>query len=269
MKFSTFLALIPFLLVISATQFSYSNRDHIATVPVKVSAPAALAEVSVCEHDFDLDNLPQTLIPSLDPDVQRFARGILAWKNGEGNGVWFECGRQYTKAEMEEAAQEYGQHIIRVSRFFNINPWGIATTIAKESGFDRCAVGKFTRDWARSKGLLPGRIPKHYRRTISHAKDDVLKALDDAEWRRNWRNVDLGLCQILYPRYYRGDPADLLSIEPGLDIQVKLMKTWENTYNTDKPWLFWLGHYSTKRQAELQRLARLMGAKKVEIDVAF
>ena len=71
----------------------------------------------------------------------------------------------------EEAATAWAFQIVRAARNNDINPWGLAGTIANESNFDRCAIGYHPRNWAVKNNVL-----RKKRRTISYSAAEVIAA---------------------------------------------------------------------------------------------
>lgn len=206
----------------------------------------------------------------------RLAKGILKEKyyrwRGAGGIVgeykWYECGERYTQDEAIAAAHEWATNIIRASKKYDQNPWGMAGLVAHETDFRRCSIGPHTRNWAYAKRLL-----KKKKETISHTKEEVLELLGTWQWRKRWgrTGVDLGPAQILYGRYYKGDPKDMMSLNPGLDIVAKEMQMrskwgrWHNKLAKKRPWGVWPGTYVRQYDIRVTVRARKLGATPSEV----
>jgi hypothetical protein len=195
--------------------------------------------------------------------VGRMSEGILFnWVEKRNQGVWFECGLRYeTKEEKKEAATLWAYQIIRSAQQHNINPWGLAGTIANESNFDRCAVGYHPRIWAQKKHML-----KRKRRTISYSAEEVVAVYRSIAAKRRWRHTgwDVGPCQML-SKFYPGNIEDMFSLVPGIDICAMEMRARADMYRTDRGWRWWRGAETAWYDARVTRFARLMGATAEEI----
>ena len=259
-----FLYFMPFLIVFLTSMLTYNKEQLIHVIPEASASISEQEQEQITYLPFG-DELPKTLSINTDPDINRLAHGIVAWKTKHRHGIWFECGRKYKPTQFQEKALEHAHHIVRVARKYKLNYWAIAATVAKESQFDRCAIGKYTREWARSNKLLKPRYAGHFKRTLSHPKKDVISVLHSSQWKNRWRNADIGVMQVLWPVYYRGKPGDMLTLEPGLDIQAKKMRDWADFYKTDVPWAYWTGRKSSKRHNTILYIAHRLGAQKDEI----
>lgn len=221
----------------------------------------------------------------------RLAAGILKWQtvkdhNGEKIIVWNECGRRLGKEETKEAAKEWAYHLIRAANNsekvygWRINLWGVMGTIANESSFDRCAIGRHTREWAYKNKLLKAKKFTW----ISHSKKDILRLIKHPKWRKQWKWVDAGPLQVLWKRIYRGPLEDMITLNPGLDIGIQEMQRRTNHFQSyvgkkDKrrlrkvvlrSWRMWPGaHLEDSRASEydkkVTKYARRMGALRTEI----
>ncbi len=195
--------------------------------------------------------------------VGRLATGIVQnWVDKRNRGIWFECGIQYeTLKEKEEAATRWAFHIVRAAEVTDVNPWGLAGTIANESNFDRCAVGYHPRKWAVKKNML-----KKKRRTISYSADEVITAYRSIAARKRWHSTgwDAGPCQML-SRFYPGNIADMFTLLPGVDICAMEMKAREDTYRSNRGWRWWRGAETDWYDSRITHHARLLGARRDEI----
>lgn len=221
----------------------------------------------------------------------RLAAGILKWQtvknhNGERIIVWNECGRRIEKKEAKEAALEWAYHLIRAANNseklygWRINLWGVMGTIANESNFDRCAIGRHTREWAYKKKLLK---PKKYT-WISHSKKDILHLINSRRWSKEWKWVDAGPLQVLWKRIYKGPLEDMITLNPGLDIGIQEMQRRTNHFQSyvgkkdrrrlrrvvKRSWRMWPGAHvedkrATKYDEKVTKYARKMGALRTEI----
>ena len=185
--------------------------------------------------------LDENLLPIVkEADIvlrDRLAAGILKWQTlknhrGEKVVVWNECGKRVPEEEVEKVALEWASNMVRAANEsaeiygWRINLWGVMGTAANESSFDRCAIGRHTREWAYKEGLL-----KNKRFTwISHSKKDVLKLVKTRKWKNTWKWVDAGALQVLWKRIYRGPLEDMLTLNPGLDIGIQEMQRRSNHY---------------------------------------
>jgi len=253
---------LPFYFVLFTAGITY-NREQVKESQKEVKTLTTGVDPKVTYPPFD-DGLPKTPSIETHPLVNRLAKGIVNRKVNQE--VWWECGSLYDTREYTGVALTYAHNIVRVSKKYRLNPWGIAATIAKESKFDRCAIGKYSREWARKRNFLKPRIKAHFRRTLSHPKEDIVNLLKRPEWKRSWRNVDIGAMQVLWPCYYTGPASDMLTLDPGLDIQARKMYDWSKFYKTTSPWAYWTGsRRSDIRHNTVIRIAKSLGAKTGEI----
>ena len=195
--------------------------------------------------------------------VGRMSEGILYnWVEKRNRGVWFECGLRYeTLEEKQEAATLWAYQIVRAALQHEINPWGLAGTIANESNFDRCAVGYHPRKWALQKNML-----KRKRRTISYSAEEVIAVYRSIAARKRWKHTgwDVGPCQML-SKFYPGNIEDMFSLRPGIDICAMEMRSRSEMYRSDRGWRWWRGSASEWYDSRITRFARMMGAGKDEI----
>lgn len=229
----------------------------------------------------------------------RLAAGILKWQTlknhrGEKVIVWNECGKRVPQEEVEKVALEWASNMVRAANEsaeiygWRINLWGVMGTAANESSFDRCAIGRHTREWAYKEGLL-----KNKRFTwISHDKKDILKLVNHRKWKKTWKWVDAGALQVLWKRIYRGSLEDMLTLNPGLDIGIREMQRRSNHYENfnsrigkryftqwevrratrlaRRSWRMWPGSGLESERAsvydkKVTKFARKMGAHSTEI----
>ena len=186
--------------------------------------------------------------------VDRMTRGILQWKQER---MWF-CGVLYEGQAASTLARKIARHVVRTSQENGVNPWGVLGTMANESSLDLCALGLYPRKKAYELGVL-----KPSRLTISHTREQVLKAINNPELKKYFFTYDLGGLQVL-DQYYQGKSADLLTWK-GFEWQVYHMAGRSRIRNTQRPWAYWPGHHSTKYDARVTYLAKLMGATRGEI----
>jgi hypothetical protein len=195
--------------------------------------------------------------------VGRMAEGIIFnWVEKRNRGVWFECGLRYeTAQEKEEAATLWAYQIVRAALQHQINPWGLAGTIANESNFDRCAIGYHPRTWALNKHML-----KRKRRTISYSAEEVVSVYRSIAAKKRWRHTgwDAGPCQML-SKFYPGNIEDMFSLVPGIDICAMEMRSREDMFRTDRGWRWWRGAETDWYDSRVTHFARLMGATRNEI----
>ena len=231
---------------------------------------------TVFEDRLDVDPYPVTemdereLCAGFCPDerqreaMERMADGIWRWKTADGASPWWFCGEPHdgdvalglskmVVLAIWEAAYE-AERVVGVP----VNPWGIAGTAANESSFDLCAFGLYPRLEAYERGVLP-----RNRRTISHTRKAVLRAINDPGLDKAFRAYDLGMLQTL-DMYYDGPREDLLGWD-GFRWQVQHMAQRAAYRKTDRPWMYWPGHRSEAYDRRVTRYARRFGATEDEI----
>ena len=190
--------------------------------------------------------------------IGRIAEGI---KTVKGNYFWI-CGKKLEDKDRDDTALSMAYHIVKSSQGAGFNPWGVAGTMANESGFDPCALGLNPRKWAVKNGLLDEKWNGLYQ-----SKESVLRVVRDERANKYFKRsgFDLGLCQVL-TRFYPTEVEDLLTIEKGIQICVTEMGYRSQKNKTKNPWLYWKGTNPTYWYAEkVRRWARKMGARKGEI----
>lgn len=236
--------------------WSEADQQSVITDPIAMDFITWPQTILVDEDNAAL-SLPQLRY------VGRMSEGILYnWVEKRNRGVWFECGLRYeTVEEKEEAATLWAFQIVRAALQHEINPWGLAGTIANESNFDRCAIGYHPRTWALQKNML-----KRKRRTISYAAEEVITVYRSIAARKRWSHTgwDVGPCQML-SRFYPGNIEDMFSLMPGIDICAMEMRSRGDMYRTDRGWRWWRGTETDWYDDRITRFARLMGASKEEI----
>lgn len=226
-----------------------------------------------------LDPLPRTEFApprSTFPDrddlrlIGRMAEGILAYKRWRtpGKGIyWMECGSLYeTEEDLQNAAAQWAYHIVRVARRFELNPWGLAGVCFHESG-DRCGIGPHPRKWAyKTKAPWGGTLLKPSKKGISHSREEILRMLDTPKAKVRWRQtgMDLGPGQLL-SRYYPDRMAEMLSLDPGLDMVGEKLRYFGRVYRTERPWSAWRGKILGWYDRRVTLVARRMGASADEI----
>jgi hypothetical protein len=195
--------------------------------------------------------------------VGRMTQGILSnWVEKRNRGMWFECGLQYASGEEKrEAASRWAYHIIRAATSNQVNPWGLAGTIANESNFDRCAIGYHPRKWAVRKHML-----KRKRRTISYSAEEIMAVYRSIAAKRRWRDTgwDAGPCQLL-SKYYPGSIEDMFTLTRGIDICAMEMHSRQEMYRSNRGWRWWRGAETAWYDNKITRYARRIGARRDEI----
>jgi len=185
--------------------------------------------------------------PTRTPDAKligRLATGISEYKRSRNP---FHCGARLDVSEISELSLKYAYHIVTE---YSGSPWGMAATIANESRFDACAIGKAARDWATRRGILRSK-----RTSISHDRESVLSAV-----RAGYKHgIDLGPCQIL-TRFYPGQDAAQTTIAGGVAQCAKHMEGLGY-----KPWISWRGHRVKWYHDKIRRIAKRLGANKEEM----
>lgn len=195
--------------------------------------------------------------------VGRMSEGIVAnWVNKRNRGMWFECGIRYeSHEEKQEAATRWAYHIVRSATANQINPWGLAGTIANESNFDRCAIGYHPRKWAVRKQML-----KPKRQTISYSAEEIIAVYRSIAAKRRWQETgwDAGPCQLL-SKYYPGDISDMFSLARGIDICAMEMSSRQQRHRTKRGWRWWRGRETAWYDSRVTHFARKIGAHRNEI----
>ena len=216
--------------------------------------------------------LPSTSVsePALDVALstgtvaQRLAAGMESWKRAGASGKWWSCG--VAQEDGTSIAKELSERIVAESEEHNLNPWGLAGVIAKESKFDECALGKKSRDLGYAMGVL-----KRNKLTISHTAADVLAVIDSKRWKDEIGRADMGLPQVMYPTIYRGDPAALLTRPTGIQFAAQEMARRAARIGEVvkiallRPWSTWPGWVDTTYDESIVRHARALGATEEDL----
>ena len=196
--------------------------------------------------------------------AQRLASGMESWKRAGASGRWWSCG--VAQENGSAIAKELAEDIVENSAAHNLNPWGLAGVIAKESKFDECALGKKSRDLGYAMGVL-----KHNKLTISHTAEDVLAVLATKRWKDEVGKADLGLPQVMYPTIYHGDPAALLTRPTGVQFAAaemarRVIRIGEIVkVALVRPWATWPGFYDSTYDESIVRHARALGATEADL----
>ena len=254
--------LIIFALVLSYITSVWAGAEprHQADVDERFTCdPAALDWPQTIHVDEEATSLPLDQVRL----IGRLASGIVhRWVEVRNRGLWFECGLRYeTRIDKEEAATAWAFHIVRAARSNDINPWGLAGTIANESNFDRCAIGYHPRNWAVKNNVL-----RKKRRTISYSAAEVIAAYQSIASTRRWRDTgwDVGPCQML-SRFYPGGVEDMFTLLPGIDICASEMRARSEMFGTKRGWRWWRGTETDWYDERITRHARRLGARRDEI----
>lgn len=229
---------------------SNGKSDETSVMPAEVSAVEAgredggqqLEEESTVSEEEPGGDTDGERVPEVDVrELGQLTKGIQGLRHGN----WWVCGRHLSEAEEHETAMKIAYSIMvnlaslapDMSIGMSISPWGIASTMANESGFDPCALGIHPGKWAYDTGLLIRR-----KLTISHSRQDVLDFISTGVAKEHFSKsgFDLGLCQVL-SRFYPGEERDMLTISGGTRICVLEMVDRAVRYSTSRPWLYWRG----------------------------
>ncbi len=216
--------------------------------------------------------------------VGRLSLGVERIGRMKGGGRWWECGEIYDDAGARGAAIAWASRIVALAADYSdhgstggrtINPWGVAGTAANESGFDRCALGKWPRRWAYERDYLPKPL-----RSISYTFAQIEYVLTRPDGAERWATVgfdaaplhELWRCREgrCAPKFNpEGLPplalAEVFSLGRGFEYDVRKLKKIAIQQRTDRPWLFWRGYRAEWYDEKVTRWARLMGARRGEI----
>lgn len=215
--------------------------------------------------------------------IVRLQAGIPTWKEKVHHG-WWECGVEVaTEEQKKETALRWAYRVVQLSYEYSddeltMNPWGVAGLVANESGFDRCAVGPFLREW----GYKKGDMKKKRGGAISHSEEEIAKFLfqpkviatvqksgfDVGPMQELWRCNKLRECRsIFWPLHFSSVSFQrLFTMDYHFDSSVRELRRRARVNKTDRPWAYW----RTGRRAEwydkkLTRWAKMLGAKDGEI----
>lgn len=201
--------------------------------------------------------------------VGRLAKGIRRWHRVRNHGMWWECGMLYSDVGQHNRALEWAKAIVddveEVNRSarYKFSFWGVAATIANESGFDSCALGLNPRKRAYQLGIL-----KKQKQGISHTREDVIRVVTHPKMIR-WfsaTGVDIGAMQLLsrlWPENY--SIPDMLVMENAVDVGVAEMARRARVHASTQPWAYWRGRYTEWYRLKIIGRARILGATKFEV----
>jgi hypothetical protein len=201
-----------------------------------------------------------------DTFVDRLSEGMKTWKMSHASNRWWSCGVSQTPEDIEKISKELATRIEEESTKNNINAWGLAGVIAKESKFDECALGLASRQLGYNEGIL-----KRKKLTISETAEDVMKVIKSKRWKKEIGKADMGLPQVMWPTIYRGDPAAILTREVGVKfaaLEMASRATKIGKYIKTallRPFGTWPGWYSTKYDDSIVRHARWLGATEEDL----
>jgi hypothetical protein len=236
--------------------------------------------VTPYEEPLDIDPPEQTLfeLPPEFPNAEqlriigRIAEGIYKERTMKGHTPYFFCGEAYKGEEAKDLATEVAYHVVKAAWEAStddqeLNVWGWAGTLLNEGGMDICTLGMNPRKAAYLLGILEPR-----RLTVSHTKEDVLRAINHDKMKSLFKTYDLGMGQTLdshYKRWMRMEgkpckPEDLLEWE-GFYWQAKYMHSLAVKFNTDRPWMYWPGYRAPWKDFRVTQHAKKLGAKPEEI----
>jgi hypothetical protein len=236
--------------------------------------------------------LPVRAFPKED-DVRligRISQGVKKIGYVKGGGrwwtCWWTCGEIVKPEEEDDLALKWAYRIVYLAWEYSdnnsddgitINPWGIFGTAANESGFDICALGPWPRKWGYDNKTIKKRklcISHPYseiKATMLHPKGIErwkTSGIDAAPLHQLWRCDEKGMCKPKFNHRDRLPPIPLdevFSLGKGFEYNVRKMKKDAIDFKTDRPWLYWPGHRSTKYDEKVTRWARKGGATKDEI----
>ena len=171
---------------------------------------------------------------TLVPRIQELANGLIRTKYSDG--VWFQCGTKLNQNDWYITALRWAREIYKAEINFSIDGNRMLATILQESRADFCALGKTPRQMAFKYKYL-----KPHGRTFSYPKEQVLRFLNSKVWTRRKQEADLGLCQILYPKYSHGYIADqIMTLETGIK-HCAMFAAYDITKGKGDPWQAWRG----------------------------
>jgi hypothetical protein len=215
--------------------------------------------------------------------IVRMQAGIPKWKKKVHHG-WWECGKEVSSVEKEETtALRWAFRIVQLSWEHSdddhkINPWGLAGIVANESGFDRCAVGPFLREWGYRKGAMK----KKRGGAISHSVKEIERWLFDRKviatvsksgfdagpMQELWRCNKARMCRSVFwtHNYPSISFESLFSMDVQFNWGVRELLRRARVNKTTRPWAYWrTGRNSEWYDKKITRWARMLGAKRGEI----
>jgi hypothetical protein len=271
------------LLVIAWVSIAGPSKNSIAeaspTTTESIVKPKP-APMTLWEEPLDVDPPEQTLYipPPEFPNkeqlvlIGRIADGIWKERTYKGKTPYFVCGEAHKDEAAKEKAMEVAYHVVRAAWLASddrrtLNVWGWAGTLLNEGGMDICTLGMNPRKAAYKLGVLKPR-----RRTLSHTKEDVIRAINHPRMKALFKTYDLGMGQTLDIYYRRwakregieGVPEDLLEWK-GFYWQAIYMHGLAVRHNTDRPWMYWPGYRAPWKDYRVYQHARKLGATKEEI----
>jgi hypothetical protein len=184
--------------------------------------------------DFDCENYSQ-----MDPRVEVIAFSILNWKREQENGIWWACGKSLNDLEQKELSYKIAQSVMLTTDNFLengyfLNPEDLVLTMAIESKFDPCAVGKRARQFAYDNKIWKKKGIE------SFSREDIEKLIAFRKKTKSNFNIDFGLTQILWPMHYSGPHKDMIDIEFNIELAARLLKKWHKGEKTKSIFL-WKG----------------------------
>lgn len=233
--------IIPVVVLILLSLLVLSNKPYQSDIVAK--------QIEVRETVFKPFNSQVVFTPQDKSNEYVLVKGILTSRAKDG--VWYQCGLKIPEEQWHSKAVEVARACITSAKPYGIDPVGQLATWQQESRLDPCAIGVGPRKWALRHGLL-----KAKKTTISYTKEEVKKVLENPWFQRNFKRVDLGLAQLLYPAFTRDATVDeILSMEGAKYSAIELdhrSKMWR----TDEPWITWQGNRpesKAKRKAAINR----------------
>jgi len=248
---------------------------------------AALEPTTEFVEPLDVDPLPVTefdpigalkahgrYFPSDDQlkTIGRLADGIYKVRTVKGSVPMWYCGEPYEGDAARELSMTIAWHVVRSAweasdDRFELSPWLWAGLISTESGFDLCTLGLNPRRAAYRLGVLKPR-----KRTISHTREEVIRAINDPKLSSLFPRFDLGMGQTLdshYRAYLRfenkeGKSEDLIEWS-GFYWQATYLHGLAVRHQTKRPWAFWPGYRAAWKDAKVTRYARALGATPEEV----
>lgn len=213
--------------------------------------------------------------------IGRLAQGIRRVAVNKGGGRWWECGATYDDTAEGEAALEWAYRIVTLAleysdcgseNGYQLNPWEIAAVAANESGFDRCALGKWPRKWGYENGTI-----KRSRLSISHSYEEIHATLTSKKAGDRWTKVGLDAAPLhvlwrcdteerCWPKFNReGLPPipmrEVFSLGMGFEYNVREMKKRAIDNKTQRPSMYWKGYKCDWYDDKIRNWERRLGAR--------